>query len=231
MRTAAQTLQERAPEALAIEAIEQEMVQNLHMKLEHAAAWVTAVRAHFSNVVCVTAKEIMGMSFMEMHAICFEAGLSRGDLNNVAILLGSTASPFQWEASPRTTHSDNNVKVKKSKGGQMGNAAEQLMGRRPPMTSYYPPAEFDAHRRYAGTRDETQLRKLIVQEVHAVTGDLYPDLEERNLIFGAIEQLCGTAHLNPIMLGWSPLPPRLLCLLCPLATIFSALSVATSPPP
>ena len=51
MRTAAQTLQERAPEALAIEAIEQEMVQNLHMKLEHAAAWVTAVRAHFSNVV------------------------------------------------------------------------------------------------------------------------------------------------------------------------------------
>ena len=94
MRTAAQTLQERAPEALAIEAIEQEMVQNLHMKLEHAAAWVTAVRAHFSNVVCVTAKEIMGMSFMEMHAICFEAGLSRGDLNNVAILLGSTASPF-----------------------------------------------------------------------------------------------------------------------------------------
>ena len=58
MRTAAQTLQERAPEALAIEAIEQEMVQNLHMKPEHAAAWVTAVRRHFSNVVCVTAKEI-----------------------------------------------------------------------------------------------------------------------------------------------------------------------------
>ena len=94
MRTAAETLQERAPEELTIDNIERELIQNLHMQQENAASWVTAVRAHFASVSSVphdvvTAKEIMGLSMGEMHAVCFEAGLTRGDLNNIAIVLGS----------------------------------------------------------------------------------------------------------------------------------------------
>ena len=53
MRTAAETLQERAPEELTIDNIERELIQNLHMKQENAASWVTAVRAHFASVSSV----------------------------------------------------------------------------------------------------------------------------------------------------------------------------------
>lgn len=203
MRTAAETLQERAPEELTIDNIERELIQNLHMKQENAASWVTAVRAHFASVSSVphdvvTAKEIMGLSMGEMHAVCFEAGLTRGDLNNIAIVLGSTTSPFQWE-SKRTNptslvvvYPEDDVKMKVQKGGSKDNVAEQLLMRRRSGTSYFPPAEFDAHRLYAQTRDETKLRALVVQEIYRWCGDLYPDLEEKKVVLGAIEALCGT---------------------------------------
>ena len=203
MRTAAETLQERAPEELTIDNIEQELIQNLHMKQENAASWVTAVRAHFASVSSVphdvvTAKEIMGLSMGEMHAVCFEAGLTRGDLNNIAIVLGSTTSPFQWE-SKRTNptslvvvYPEDDVKMKVQKGGSKDNVAEQLLMRRRSGTSYFPPAQFDAHRLYAQTRDETKLRALVVQEVYRWCGDLYPDLEEKKVVLGAIEAHCGT---------------------------------------
>ena len=203
MRTAAETLQERAPEELTINNIERELIQNLHLKQENAASWVTAVRAHFASVSSVphdvvTAKEIMGLSMGEMHAVCFEAGLTRGDLNNIAIVLGSTTSPFQWE-SKRTNptslvvvYPEDDVKMKVQKGGSKDNVAEQLLMRRRSGTSYFPPAQFDAHRLYAQTRDETKLRALVVQEVYQWTGDLYPDLEEKKVVLGAIEAHCGT---------------------------------------
>lgn len=203
MRTAAETLQERAPEELTIDNIERELIQNLHMKQENAASWVTAVRAHFASVSSVphdvvTAKEIMGLSMGEMHAVCFEAGLTRGDLNNIAIVLGSTTSPFQWE-SKRTNptslvvvYPEDDVKMKVQKGGSKDNVAEQLLMRRRSVTSYFPPAQFDAHRLYAQTRDETKLRALVVQEVYRWCGDLYPDLEEKKVVLGAIEAHCGT---------------------------------------
>ena len=203
MRTAAETLQERAPEELTIDNIEWELIQNLHMQQENAASWVAAVRAHFASVSSVphdvvTAKEIMGLSMGEMHAVCFEAGLARGDLNNIAIVLGSTTWPFQWE-SKRTNptslvvvYPEDDVKMKVQKGGSKDNVAEQLLMRRPSVTSYFPPAQFDAHRLYAPTRDETKLRPLVVQEVYEWTGDLYPDLEEKKLVLGAIEAHCGT---------------------------------------
>ena len=203
MRTAAETLQERAPEELTIDNIERELIQNLHMQQENAASWVTAVRAHFASVSSVphdvvTAKEIMGLSMGEMHAVCFEAGLTRGDLNNIAIVLGSTTSPFQWE-SKRTNptslvvvYPEDDVKMKVQKGGSKDNVAEQLLMRRRSVTSYFPPAQFDAHRLYAPTRDETKLRALVVQEVYQWTGDLYPDLEEKKVVLGAIEAHCGT---------------------------------------
>lgn len=203
MRTAAETLQERAPEELTIDNIERELIQNLHMQQENAASWVTAVRAHFASVSSVphdvvTAKEIMGLSMGEMHAVCFEAGLTRGDLNNIAIVLGSTTSPFQWE-SKRTNptslvvvYPEDDVKMKVQKGGSKDNVAEQLLMRRRSGTSYFPPAQFDAHRLYAQTRDETKLRALVVQEVYQWTGDLYPDLEEKKVVLGAIEAHCGT---------------------------------------
>lgn len=203
MRTAAETLQERAPEELTIDNIERELIQNLHMQQENAASWVTAVRAHFASVSSVphdvvTAKEIMGLSMGEMHAVCFEAGLTRGDLNNIAIVLGSTTSPFQWE-SKRTNptslvvvYPEDDVKMKVQKGGSKDNVAEQLLMRRPSVTSYFPPAQFDAHRLYAPTRDETKLRALVVQEVYRWCGDLYPDLEEKKVVLGAIEAHCGT---------------------------------------
>ena len=203
MRTAAETLQERAPEELTIDNIEWELIQNLHMQQENAASWVAAVRAHFASVSSVphdvvTAKEIMGLSMGEMHAVCFEAGLTRGDLNNIAIVLGSTTSPFQWE-SKRTNptslvvvYPEDDVKMKVQKGGSKDNVAEQLLMRRRSGTSYFPPAQFDAHRLYAPTRDETKLRPLVVKEVYEWTGDLYPDLEEKKVVLGAIEALCGT---------------------------------------
>jgi hypothetical protein len=203
MRTAAETLQERAPEELTIDNIERELIQNLHMQQENAASWVTAVRAHFASVSSVphdvvTAKEIMGLSMGEMHAVCFEAGLTRGDLNNIAIVLGSTTSPFQWE-SKRTNptslvvvYPEDDVKMKVQKGGSKDNVAEQLLMRRRSGTSYFPPAQFDAHRLYAQTRDETKLRVLVVQEVYRWCGDLYPDLEEKKVVLGAIEAHCGT---------------------------------------
>jgi hypothetical protein len=203
MRTAAETLQERAPEELTIDNIERELIQNLHMQQENAASWVTAVRAHFASVSSVphdvvTAKEIMGLSMGEMHAVCFEAGLTRGDLNNIAIVLGSTTSPFQWE-SKRTNptslvvvYPEDDVKMKVQKGGSKDNVAEQLLMRRRSGTSYFPPAQFDAHRLYAQTRDETKLRALVVQEVYRWCGDLYPDLEEKKVVLGAIEAHCGT---------------------------------------
>ena len=205
MRTAAETLQERAPEELTIDNIERELIQNLHMKQENAASWVTTVRAHFASVSSVphdvvTAKEIMGLSMGEMHAVCFEAGLTRGDLNNIAIVLGSTTSPFQWEVLKRTANPtslvvvnpEDDVKMKVQKGGSKDNVAEQLLMRRPSVTSYFPPAQFDAHRLYAPTRDETKLRALVVQEVYRWCGDLYPDLEEKKVVLGAIEAHCGT---------------------------------------
>ena len=139
MRTAAHTLQEPAPGELDINAIEEELRANLHMKEKQAAAWVAAVKGCFptSRDDVITANDIMSLSLGEMNAACFEAEMSKGELNNIAICLGSLSSPFKWTLAgarkPTTTHdvdqdSKENRKVPKKKGGSIDQtAAEQLL--------------------------------------------------------------------------------------------------------
>ncbi|KAL1521354.1 hypothetical protein AB1Y20_021021 [Prymnesium parvum] len=70
---------------------------------------------------------------------------------------------------------------------------EARLERRPSLdkASYYPPPQFDDHRIGSILRDEKCLRRLIVQEIYEVCGDLYPDSHERDVILGAIRQMCG----------------------------------------
>ena len=71
--------------------------------------------------------------------------------------------------------------------------SDVLLERRPKLEagSYFPPEQFDVHLPTLPTRNEGTLRKLVVQELYAVCGDLYPSANERKAILGGI-----TAHVG-----------------------------------
>ena len=75
----------------------------------------------------------------------------------------------------------------KYKGGILRAKAESLEQRRTPLIpgSYHVPSSFDAYHHSVPRSEESGLRKLIVQEMLEMCGDLYPDINERSVILGA----------------------------------------------
>ena len=124
-------------------------------------------------------------------------------VQSLCICLGSAAFPHRFAGEvPGEEHENGkeDVEVKPeekvsggSKGGAKKETAEMLPERRCHMLpgDYYVPPQFDRFAKGIPGRDIKALRKLIVQEVLEVCGDLYPDLNERSVILGAIEEFCG----------------------------------------
>ena len=82
---------------------------------------------------------------------------------------------------------------KSSKGGVRRELAGVLVERRSHMLpgEYCVPPPFDKFHSSVICSNFMELRTLIVQEMHEMCGDLYPTLNERSVILGAIEQFCG----------------------------------------
>ena len=97
------------------------------------------------------------------------------------------------EYMPLPRASESMVKTEPPKGGTLLAVAEMLEERRTYMypDSYFPPITFDKYHHSIPRGDDKGLRKLIVQEVEEMCGDLYPNMNERGVILPAIEQFVG----------------------------------------
>ena len=70
-------------------------------------------------------------------------------------------SPFVFAPESIATSTSNS----KKKGGETHNVGQILKERRPLPKSYFPPVEFDLHRKGSKDRNEGAIRKLIPKEV------------------------------------------------------------------
>ena len=133
-------------------------------------------------------------------------------VNSLCICLGSTNVPHKFApaAAPEVAGArfldecgnakeEGEVKPEEkkvtggSKGGTNTETAEMLQERRGHLLpgDYHVPPQFDRFAKGIPGRDMKALRKLITQEILEVCGDLYPDLAERGVILGALEDFCG----------------------------------------
>ena len=166
MRSVAESLNVPAPPSMSLLLLQEELVANLHMPSDKLDAWRSALDV--SHPTCQTCGDIMTLNSEEMRAAFEKAELTNSEVATVRLCLGTAADPFHWCATT-VTEDELDVKPKKAtkKGGPKSEKAEVLVIRRPDMGDgqYFPPAQFDAHRPWAITRNERDLRKLIVQEV------------------------------------------------------------------
>ena len=152
----------------------------------------TASRASLSALGVVNLCTILGSMgaphvFLPGEEQVSDASVRSGTEEAASSLLGphgtdSGANPIKTE-----------TKFLLPKGGELKMVAEQLQVRRPFLTAdaYYPPATFDLFQSSTTRSHDRELRKLIVQEVDAVCGDLYPDKFERSVILSGLEALVG----------------------------------------
>lgn len=82
-------------------------------------------------------------------------------MQGIKVLLGSMLMPFVFPSESATKQST------KKKGGETKSLGVILEPRRKMPDTYFPPEEFDLHRKGSIDRDESALRKLIPKEVNA----------------------------------------------------------------
>lgn len=168
MRTALESIHSPAPPDLPFAQLEQELETNLGMSRDKAHAFRAAVTGKWST--CSTCGPLMLQSEQEMAQVFEVAGLSERDVATVKMCLGSATEPHKFSSGAivKAAEPPEDVSLKK-KGGSTTESQEVLRMRRPDLEAehYFPPAQFDAHRPGAPTRNENKLRVLIVQEVSA----------------------------------------------------------------
>lgn len=200
MRTIQESLYQEMPGETPLADVMQELSENLGI----APGKTTALAPLLTNSVATvtTASQLMDLDKDTVMGLCTAAGMIESDVLSLRICLGSLLQPFEFKTAlqlvqdlAKSLHSTTTIApvgaVKAEKGGIQQEASERMPGRRPPIESYYPPPCFDAHRKGLPTRNEPKLRQLIVQEIKAVCGDLYPSANERASILGSIEAYCG----------------------------------------
>ena len=173
MRSALASLSEPAPPELPLGDLANELIINLHMPASKVHAWLIGTRFN-SNTTYETCGELLDFPSQQMDAVSESVGLTAEEMALIKVCLGTVNAPFQFAPTPSAiplgTTVDVNVvhPVKLAKGGKGGSRTEKseiLPYRRAPLVDYYPPAKFDEHRRGCITRNESTLRKMIVQEV------------------------------------------------------------------
>jgi hypothetical protein len=192
MRSSVVSLTLPAPATLSLEEMEQELIHNMGVDEVTASKWTTGVRTINSSVTSV-GDVLSSVTQGRAEAMCFRQGISIQSLAIIKIFLGTPASPAEFgKDTDQDKENDVAVGRGKAKGGGMREASEILAARREKMTpgSYYPPVCFDGHRIDSPSRNMDHLRKLVVQEIHAVCGHLYPDDGERIVILDAITSHC-----------------------------------------
>ena len=200
MRTIQESLYQEMPGETPLADVMGELSENLGI-----APWkTTALAPLLTNSVATvtTASQLMDLDKDTVVGLCTAAGMIDSDVLSLRICLGSLLQPFEFKTAlqlvqnlAKSLHSTTTIApvgaAKAEKGGIQHEASERMPARRPPIESYYPPSCFDAHRKGLPTRNEPKLRQLIVQEIKAVCGDLYPTANERASILGSIEAYCG----------------------------------------
>ena len=183
MRSAKESRDELAPTDLTLADIEEELVANLGVPRATASAWTVAVQSYDNDVK--TAGDVKAkMDKADFEDTTAKAGMGIMQVLAIQICLGSAARPFQFDEKEKENSQavNKDVKaVKGKKGGSLTEVADRLLVRRPALTAYCPPVQFDAHRLGMPTRDESVLRQLIVVEVRTLTLERTPPSALRQL--------------------------------------------------
>ena len=158
-----------------------------------------------------TVNEVMSLTQDQVHALEKAAGFRAPDSTILRMCMGSSARPFAFQASGDAgPHRNEDASppagaqeaVKKEKGGAMQDASARLTTRRDPITSYFPPPDFDEDAQGQLFRQPRRLRTKITKEVEDVCGDLYPTCEELAVILRAIQSHCGPPDGAPSWNWW-----------------------------
>ena len=185
MRTGHESLYEEAPPTLTLAELISELTQNMHLQASKMIAWSVWVQNHVGADVNVDAQVFRQMLRSDFESSCTAAQLTEYEALQIRTCLGSVDTPCTFATSSALVLGEGQSLEKKSKkGGATNEAAEVLKERRPKMQpgQYFPPACFDVHRLHAPTRDEAQLRKLIVQEVRHTNLDTHSTRVQSTLI-------------------------------------------------
>ena len=205
MRDVQASLFQAAPPTLALPELAEELTNNLGLPAEALAA--VCQRFQSAGVKC--AGDLCSMT-LDAFNLANAGVLDSMQVKSLCICLGSTNMPHEFTAGEGDAGASGKDGVsgekeeeeqvkrvkpegKPNKGGATRETAEVLGERREfylPGAYHVPPA-FDKFHKTIPGRNMKQLRKLIVQEILEVCGDLYPDANERAVILGAIEDYCG----------------------------------------
>ena len=216
MRTVQESLFQAAPASMTLPELLEELTVNFGVPSSAADALGSRITDVRPDVKC--AGHLCNMSKEDFDKV--NAGsLDALQINSLCIVLGSSMAPhlfapvqrlFQsngrgWSngvggesdvvAGQSDAEGETTMKLEggKYKGGILTAKAECLEQRRTPLIpgSYHVPSSFDAYHHSVPRSEESGLRKLIVQAMLEMCGDLYPDSNERSVILGAIELYCG----------------------------------------
>ena len=226
MRSVQQSLHQAVDHAMTLEDLCQELHENMEVPEEALSRFRANVSAARADVT--SAGGLLNLNktqFDEMNG----AALSECEVNTLCLVLGSATAPHRFPPAPQpagdgsanlqqppataestilTVASGNDHAAKgKKKGGSTTEVAETLLVRREHLIAgeYHVPLAFDKYHKsnpLTWACNGKEVRKLAVQEVLEVCGDLYADANERAVIFGAIEQFCGAPNGNGHFDNW-----------------------------
>jgi hypothetical protein len=214
LRGVQQSLHQAADHAMTLEEVCKELHANMAVDQEALSRFqANAARARAGGMRVASAGDLVALTKTQFDDLNAEV-LSAHDVNTLCIVLGSATAPHVFpqlhagdaaashvHQPPETTAlavASGIVPAAKNgrKGGSTTEVAEMLHVHREYMIAgeYHVPPSFDKYHKSNPTTwaaNGKELRKLVVQEILEVCGDLYPDATERAVIFGAIEQFCG----------------------------------------
>ena len=167
MRGPVESINEPAPPSLHLDEFGEELQKNLGMPQGKVLAFRAAVELKWNT--CTTCGPLMLQSQQEMAEVFEQAGLADNEVATIKMCLGTVANPHKFPPSSPQPADDSPPKLEKKgkKGGSTKEVSETLQTRRPTLAPehYFPPSQFDPHRLGNVTRNEYELRQLIVQEV------------------------------------------------------------------
>jgi hypothetical protein len=162
MREASDCFLNPVPPDLTLVDLRQELIDYFHLPAWKVEAWLGALCPEQHTSTCA---HLLMIDIDRVNTAFETASLTMQEVSNIKIALGTPLFPFAFPPPDVNAFTDTDVPVKKKKGGATTESSQVLPARRPPIIQYFPPVQFDAHRRGLITRDEKELMKLVVQEV------------------------------------------------------------------
>ena len=151
-----EALQKPFPEGGSIPDLVHELILHMEVPCAHGGALVNAFGGDDKDV-----ESIKSLKESQVHYVLGFLGdeLLVRTIYGIKVLLGTMMNPFTF--APESIANS----TSKTKGGETQNVGGILTERRRMPASYFPPAEFDVHRKGSKDRDECAIRKLIPKEV------------------------------------------------------------------